>query len=91
MKLHLLKTEPQYYEAVMKLTKKAELRINDRDFKVGDLIHFTRVSGDEYDSSMNAFIITHIIKVSDITLESNNKYVVLSIEPFNNLNDPRRY
>ena len=96
MKLHLLKQEPQYYEAVMKCSKKAELRINDRDFKVGDLIHFTRVNGDEYDSSMNAFIITHIIKVSDITLEPENKYVVLSIEPFSfiNLNDskdPRRY
>lgn len=89
MKLHLLKEEPQYYEAVITLRKKAELRINDRDFKVGDLIHFTRISGEEYDSSVNAFIITHITKCSDITLEPENKYVVLSIEPFNNLNDPR--
>lgn len=83
MKLHLLKEEPQYYEAVIKLRKKAELRINDRDFKVGDLIHFTRTSGEEYDNTVNVFIITHILRVNEITLEPENNYVILSIEPFN--------
>ncbi len=32
-----LKTLPQYFEEIIKSNKRAELRFNDRDFKVGDI------------------------------------------------------
>lgn len=35
---HELKTLPEYFEAVFKGKKTFEIRINDRDFKVGDYI-----------------------------------------------------
>lgn len=38
MKTHKLKCWPEYFEPVLKGLKTAELRINDRDFQVGDQI-----------------------------------------------------
>jgi len=35
---HALKTETEYYQAIEKGLKTFELRKNDRDFRVGDLI-----------------------------------------------------
>ena len=35
---HELKTETQYYQAIEKGLKQFELRKNDRDFKVGDIL-----------------------------------------------------
>lgn len=68
VKMHTLKIqEPFFYDALTGV-KKAELRKNDRDFRVGDLIHFTDVDGYEYmDAQRNsvccllAFKITHVL------------------------------
>ncbi|MCF1612489.1 DUF3850 domain-containing protein [Serratia marcescens] len=38
MKKHNLKIEPEYFAAVVSGEKKAEFRLSDRDFSVGDLI-----------------------------------------------------
>ena len=38
-KVHELKTIPYYYQAVWKGVKTFEARKNDRDFRVGDLLH----------------------------------------------------
>lgn len=40
---HYLKTETEYYQAVEAGDKKFELRKNDRDFKVGDMLHLEEV------------------------------------------------
>lgn len=40
---HYLKTETEYYQAVEEGIKTFELRINDRDFKVGDVVHLKEV------------------------------------------------
>ena len=41
MKLHTLKILPKYYVAIINGEKTFELRKNDRDYRVGDLITFT--------------------------------------------------
>ena len=78
MKLHVLKIERNFFDAVMCERKKAELRKADRDYKVGDLIHFTDINGNEYDNNFNLFIITHVLPVRSVIVEAED-YVVLSI------------
>ena len=40
MKIHQLKTWPEYFNSIVDGSKKSELRINDRDFSVGDYVVF---------------------------------------------------
>lgn len=82
MKLHVLKIERNFFDAVMCERKKAELRKADRDYKEGDLIHFTDTIGDEYDGMFNLFIITHVLPCRSV-LKDCEDYVVLSIIPYN--------
>lgn len=48
-RVHDLKCDPQAFEPVSRGDKTHEIRLNDRGFKVGDLLrlHETRYSGDE--------------------------------------------
>lgn len=43
MKLHELKIKEEYFNAVIRGEKTFELRKNDRDYEVGDLIHFKNI------------------------------------------------
>ena len=88
--MHLLKINQKYYEDVMNFRKKAELRKNDRDFKVGDLIHFTRVDGGEYETFINMFVITHILPIKDLIPDSED-YVMISIDPYKGRCEPYEY
>lgn len=83
-KLHTLKIEQRWYEPVMEGEKKAEFRVNDRDYQVDDLIHFTDINGEEYDGEFNLFIITHILPVRKVVIGESklDDYVVLSITRF---------
>ena len=38
MKIHELKTKPEYFEAARKQQKNFEIRRDDRDYQVGDLV-----------------------------------------------------
>ena len=91
MKLHVLKIERNYYDAVMCERKKAEFRKDDRDYKEGDLIHFTNTQGDEFEGMFNLFIITHILPCRSV-IEDKIDYVILSIMPYNcSAENCRRY
>ena len=83
-KLHTLKIEQRWYQAVIDEKKKAEFRINDRDYQVGDLIHFTDVNGEEYDGMFNLFTITHILPIREVKIGESklDDYVVLSITTY---------
>ena len=57
-----LKTLPQYFEEVVKGNKKAELRLNDRDFKVGDIYELEEYDGKIYTGRSVMVRITHILE-----------------------------
>jgi ASC-1-like (ASCH) protein len=65
--VHSLKIEDKYLERLVSGEKKAEIRYNDRDYQVGDILIF---QGNE------KFRITHIH--SGLYMEDG--YVVLSLE-----------
>ena len=80
MKLHVLKIKLCYFWDISKGLKKAELRQDDRQYEVGDLIHFVDLKGREIDCfTDNLFEITHILRnVPEYGLDVN--YVILSIK-----------
>ncbi|WP_239505037.1 DUF3850 domain-containing protein [Serratia marcescens] len=45
MKKHDLKILPEHFAAVVGGEKKAEFRINDRDYAVGDLLCLSKMGG----------------------------------------------
>lgn len=80
MKLHVLKIKDEYFYLAWNGTKKAELRRDDRDYEVNDLIHFVNVDGKEFlNFKDNIFIITHILS-HGIEYGLLNDYVMLSIK-----------
>ena len=48
MKLHELKIKEEYFNAILRGEKTFELRKNDRDYQVGDLIHFVDIDGNNH-------------------------------------------
>lgn len=80
MKLHNLKIMHHYKVDVDSGRKKAELRKNDRDYQVDDLIRFTEVFADGHQKICDElWQITHILKdVPQYGLKPG--YCILSIE-----------
>lgn len=56
MKLHELKIKHEYLVEVDIGRKTFELRKNDRDFQVGDLIHFIDIKSQDYKGDCDIFI-----------------------------------
>ena len=91
MKIHKLKIKEEYYKAIIDGEKTFELRKNDRDYQVGDLIQFTdaRFAPKNYSDDMaekyypqpseTLFKITYILKdVQDYGLDK--EYCILGIK-----------
>ena len=74
---HSLKIEPQYLENLLSGKKTAEIRLNDRDYQVGDILEFYNHMA-SFGSRMDyvSFEVTHIH--SGLGLKEN--YVVLSVK-----------
>lgn len=63
MKLHILKIQSMYYYEVDYGIKTFELRKNDRDYEVFDLIHFIQTNGQDFkDNPSNVYQIIYILK-----------------------------
>jgi hypothetical protein len=63
MKVHQLKTWPEYFKALKDGTKNFELRKNDRDFRVGDILYLKEYNPETeaYTSRSLEFYVTYII------------------------------
>lgn len=79
MKTHSLKTWPQYFQKIIDKKKTAELRFNDRNYQIGDLLFLQ-----EYDNEKKEYTGREIyVKITDITEGTNHLFkgnVMLSFE-----------
>lgn len=74
MAIHRIKTSKDYFEPVMLGLKTSELRLNDRDYKVGDWLIL-----EEYDSGYSGRELTKkVLHVADVGFIAEG-YVLLSI------------
>ncbi len=72
---HELKILPEYFEAVTSGRKRFEIRKNDRDYKVGDLLYLREWNADEFTGDSYKAEVTYITDY-----EQKNGYVVMGIE-----------
>ncbi|EAA3588087.1 TPA: DUF3850 domain-containing protein [Salmonella enterica] len=82
-KTHQLKIRPEFFQAVLNGTKKAEFRLSDRDFAAGDLLCLNEYGPCEYAPQRvgftGAFVYVLVTHVTDLN-EWAPGYVMLSIQ-----------
>ena len=79
MKLHELKIKDEYFKEVLRENKTFELRKNDRDYQVGDLIHFVDIDGNPSYNEKLVFLITDVLRnVQEYGLDKD--YCILAIK-----------
>lgn len=79
---HAIKIKKKYFKAVLSGEKNFEIRKNDRDYQVGDIIHFVPVDdecGMIIPHNPNAYKITYVFHGGEYGLEEG--YCVFGIIP----------
>lgn len=77
MTTHELKIKSEYFMDVVKNIKKAEIRYNDRNYQVGDLLILHEIDDhDNYNGNHCSVIVSHIL---DNAQYLRDGYVMLSI------------
>lgn len=80
MKLHNLSIDSVYYSEVEYGIKTFELRKNDRDYEVFDLIHFVDTNGQDFKAnSNNVYQIVYILRDAE-KYGLNKDYRILGIK-----------
>ncbi|WP_083629686.1 DUF3850 domain-containing protein [Tenacibaculum agarivorans] len=79
---HYLKIFTEHFEEVHNGNKKAEIRFNDRDFKVGDILILQEFNhnSNSYTGRSTTKKITHILEDIDGEFGISDGYVLLSIK-----------
>lgn len=75
MNKHELKILPEYFSAVAKGLKTFEIRKNDRDYQVGDLLDLKEWNGEDFTGYSVLMQVTYITDYAQV-----DDYVVLGIE-----------
>lgn len=61
MKLHELKIRPEHFVDLSLGKKPYEIRLNDRNYEVGDILWLRVIDGGEYDGYEGLYRIKHIL------------------------------
>ena len=79
IKLHYLKTYPEYFRYIDNGDKMFELRKNDRNFKIGDALYLQEYLPEEkkYTGRFKIVIVTYILPGGQFGIEES--YCILSI------------
>ncbi|ECY4196891.1 DUF3850 domain-containing protein [Salmonella enterica subsp. enterica serovar Ball] len=78
IKVHTIKIAPKYLDAVITGQKKAELRRNDRNYKVGDVLSLKEWKHGKYTGREWSAVITHVLPINEV-VAGFESWVVLSI------------
>lgn len=78
IKVHTVKIAPKHLDAVVAGQKKAELRRNDRNYKVGDVLSLKEWKHGKYTGREWSAVITHVLPVNEV-VSGFEGWVVLSI------------
>lgn len=89
MKIHVLKSWPQYFEALLKGTRTHELRRNDRNFEINDVLelHEFDPATQDYTGRTYRYLVTSLTQknavcaVSDQALHPD--FCILSVRTHN--------
>jgi len=76
--IHELKTLPQYFDAIREGTKIFEVRRNDRNYRVGDILALNEYANGEYTGRSCVVWVDYILLNSEYSKEG---YVIMSIKP----------
>jgi len=74
---HSLKIDPEYYRAIEKDLKRFEVRRNDRDYHVGDILHLLEFAGGDYTGREITAGVTYIL---DNPAYCKAGFVIMSIK-----------
>lgn len=85
MKVHNLKTFPKFFKAMVSGAKTFEVRFNDRDFKVNDIVILWAWDGSRYTSEGKAYRVTYILDQSFPGVVTG--FVVLALKPLESCPD----
>ncbi|HCI7873684.1 TPA: DUF3850 domain-containing protein [Escherichia coli] len=80
VRIHQLKIAPKYFNAVVAGQKTAELRKDDRGYKVGDVLSLCEWKHGVFTGREWAAVISHVLPVNDVMAVSE-QWVMLSISP----------
>ena len=82
MKVHNLKTWPEYLEALIEGRKTFEVRRNDRDFKVGDTLHLLGFDPDTctMNGREHTMVVTYVMPGGTFGIAQD--HVVMGVRPF---------
>lgn len=89
-KIHELKTIPKYFKPLLERTKNFEIRINDRDFKVGDYLRLkeysygiTKIGYVGYTGRELVVIVTYILRAEGSFFSFLDDYIIMAIRHLN--------
>lgn len=83
-KIHTLKIMPQYFTAVVENRKTFELRQNDRDYQVGDLLLLKEFFNNEFTGNEIVREVTYVLKDCP-AYGLQSEFCILGIKPIKNL------
>lgn len=76
-KLHVIKLDVKYYESVSNRIKTFEVRLNDRDYRVGDMLLMYEWTGTEYTGRTLTRRIKYILTLDEFGMKD---WVVMAIK-----------